>query len=150
MRFEIEKFQKQKPEYWRPESGEYFIVIDFSKKPKIITKKFKSGEKTFAVFEIEVSNGSKIERKLWIIPIARVEGETVYFWANSQRGKAIAEIARKYGYTTHVLKVKVKRDPTNPLNTQYHIEHSTDCPCLKNKSEIPEILKKRLEEIRND
>jgi len=154
VRFEIEKretrrFKTQRLRYWKPQSGEYIILIDLSKEPKIREQEFERGKKRFADFYIETVNDRKeLERYLWSIPIAkteRVNGElVVYFWENSQRGEQIREIAERYGYQNHIVKVIVQRDERNPLNTQYQIIHSDNCPCTE-KTEITETKEGRIE-----
>ena len=175
MKFKIEKrkFGTQRLRFWKPKEGENIILLDLGREPRIREQEFKNGKKLFADFYVEALNEKgELERFYWSIPIARAErvnGELIiYFWENSQRGSQIIEIAEKYGYQSHIVKVIVQRDPNNRLNTDYKIIHSDNCPCLEKReiiqtkegkieftehripeSDVIELLKRRVRELRD-
>lgn len=129
MKFRVEKFRRKRLKFWKPDSGEYKVIINLAQTPRIREQNFSDGSsKKFADFVVEV-NG---ERYWWAIPIARVENGVIYFWEKSQRGRALIEIGEAFGYNVHKLKVVVIRSE-NRLDTRYSIKHAEDCPCLSDK-----------------
>ena len=164
MKFEIEKrkFRTERLEFWKPEPGEYIILIDLSRPPRIREQKFKDSRtgqtirKLFADFIIEVIENKQAKRYYWSIPIAGYEkdekGELIIrFWEGSQRGERLKEIADNFGYRPHYLKVKVERIGDDKLSTRYYIEHYEKCLCLEKESQIlhpKELAEKILEDLK--